>query len=103
MFFNAILTKLLLPLSFSVLFGAPGGDLEAATTSLAAARGAIEALHTAPLPRLVTPEEVTEATGGDREGEEEQQGARVCGHLSMVNIDSYFIQEDMGCAIVPLV
>jgi hypothetical protein len=46
--------------------------------SLAAARGAIEALHTAPLPRLVTPEEVDEeAPANDGEEGEEMQGGVV--------------------------
>ena len=58
-----------IPLSHSpaVLCGAPGGDLEAASLSVAAARGIVEALFTAPLPRLVTPDEMS-AADEDEEG-----------------------------------
>lgn len=47
----------------AVVCGAPGGDLEDASASVAAARGIVEALHTAPLPRLAADGQADGAEG----------------------------------------
>ena len=59
-----------------VLCGAPGGSLQDATASVEAARGVVEALFTAPLPRLVTREELDRTPEDEEEGEGRQGGMR---------------------------